>query len=76
MSLFQTSFEVQNAAVRVRFGEGIRRQISSEVERLGCKRALVLSTPPQADAAMEVAADLNGLAAGIFTKATCTRRWR
>lgn len=70
MSLFQASFEVQSAAVRVRFGEGIRRQISSEVERLGCKRALVLSTPPQADAAMEVAADLNGLAAGIFTKAT------
>jgi maleylacetate reductase len=70
MSLFQASFEVQSAAVRVRFGEGIRRQISSEVERLGRKRALVLSTPPQADAAMEVAADLNGLAAGIFTKAT------
>jgi maleylacetate reductase len=69
MSLFQPSFEVQSAAVRVRFGEGIRREIRAEVERLGCKRALVLSTPAQADAAMEVAADLNGLAAGIFTRA-------
>jgi hypothetical protein len=39
--------------------------------QLGCRRALILSTPPaQADsAAMEMAADLKGLAAGVFTRA-------
>ena len=55
MSHFTASFAAQFAPVRVRFGIGIRRQVSEEVARLGCKRALVLSTPAQADAAMEMA---------------------
>jgi len=70
MSFFQPSFDAQSAAVRVRFGVGIRHQLAAEIERLGCRRALVLSTPPQADSAMELAAGLKGLAAGIFTRAT------
>lgn len=66
---FQSQFEVSSAAVRVRFGAGLRHQIEDEVNRLGCSRALVLSTPPQADGAMIMAASLNGKAAGVFTKA-------
>ena len=70
MSFFQDSFNAQSAAVRVRFGAGVRHQLADEISRLGCRRALILSTPPQADSAMEIAADLKGLAAGIFTRAT------
>ncbi len=70
MAHFQSQFEAQSAAVRVRFGVGVRNDIESEVDRLGCKRALVLSTSPQADIAMDMASKLNGKAAGVFTKAT------
>jgi maleylacetate reductase len=66
---FQPSFEAQSAAIRVRFGVGIRADIEAEIDRLGCSRALVLSTPPQADSAMDMAARLNGKAAGVYTKA-------
>jgi maleylacetate reductase len=69
MSYFQASFDARSAAVRVRFGPGVRHQLADEIGRLGCRRALVLSTPPQADSAMEMAADLKGKAAGVFTKA-------
>ena len=69
MSYFQARFDAQSAAVRVRFGAGVRHEIADEISRLGCHRALILSTPPQADSAMEMAADLKGLAAGIFTRA-------
>lgn len=69
MSFFQSDFEAQSAAVRVRFGVGIRHQVADEIRRLGCSRALILSTPPQADSAMEMAKSLQGLAAGVFTRA-------
>lgn len=69
MAPFQSQFEAQSAAVGVRFGAGVRHQIEEEIDRLGCTRALVLSTPPQADSAMDMAASLNGKAAGVFTKA-------
>lgn len=70
MSHFTPEFAAQFAAVRVRFGAGIRRQVSEEIARLGCKRALVLSTPQQADAAMEMAQEIGDLAVGVFTRAT------
>ena len=69
MSHFTSSFAIQFAQVRVRFGVGIRSQVSEEIARLGCKRALVLSTPPQADAAMEMAQEIGDLAVGVFTRA-------
>lgn len=69
MAHFQSQFEAQSAAVRVQFGAGLRHKIEEEIDRLGCTRALVLSTPPQADSAMDMAASLNGKAAGVFTKA-------
>lgn len=70
MSHFVTSFAAQFAPVRVRFGAGIRRQTSEEVARLGCRRALVLSTPQQADAAMELAQEIGDAAVGAYTRAT------
>ncbi|MCR9137617.1 MAG: maleylacetate reductase [Alphaproteobacteria bacterium] len=70
MSYFQPVFEAQFAAVRVRFGKAVRHDIKAEIERLGCERAVVLSTPPQSDTAMEVAGSINGHAAGVFTRAT------
>ena len=54
---------------RVVFGPGALREVGAEVERLGARRALVLSTPEQADAAARVAALLGERAAGVFPKA-------
>ncbi len=70
MSHFTSNFAAQFASVRVRFGAGIRSQVSEEIARLGCKRALVLSTPRQADTAMELAQEIGDLAVGVFTRAT------
>ncbi|MEO0542635.1 MAG: maleylacetate reductase [Pseudomonadota bacterium] len=69
MSYFQPNFAANSASVRVRFAPGLRHQIGEEVERLSCKRALVLSTPPQAESAMDLAAMVGSRAAGVFTKA-------
>lgn len=56
-------------SVRVQFGAAIRHTIRAEVDRLGCKRALVLSTPQQSDAACLIAQDLGPFAVGVFSKA-------
>lgn len=55
---------------RVIFGAGTRARVGEEVGRLACSRALVLSTPEQADAAHALAATLGDRSAGVFTKAT------
>ncbi len=54
---------------RVLFGAGVRKQLAQEVRALGCTRALILSTPPQSSSALDTAADLNGLSAGVFSRA-------
>ena len=54
---------------RVVFGAGSLSQLGREIELLGAKRALVLSTPEQAEAAQRVAHMLGDRAAGIFPKA-------
>ncbi len=54
---------------RVLFGAGVRHRLSEEVSRLGCARALILSTPPQSSSALDIAADLGGLSVGVFSKA-------
>jgi maleylacetate reductase len=54
---------------RVVFGSGTLDRIADEVRALGCTRALVLSTPQQADAARDVADRLGGLSVGLFTEA-------
>jgi len=55
--------------MRVVFGAGSLSQLPAEVERLGAKRALVLSTPEQAASASEVAKALGSRAAGTYDKA-------
>lgn len=54
---------------RVLFGQSIRETLSDEVARLGCSRALILSTPAQSSSALDVAALLNGRSAGVFSRA-------
>ncbi|CAG1018657.1 maleylacetate reductase [Burkholderiaceae bacterium] len=54
---------------RVVFGAGALQQLAAEIERLGAKRALVLSTPEQADSARRVAELLGERSAGIFARA-------
>ncbi|MGB8814643.1 MAG: maleylacetate reductase, partial [Paracoccaceae bacterium] len=70
MSHFQDNFIAQSAAVRVRFGAGVRHSVAEEIERLGCARALILSTPQQRDTAQEFADLCGARAVGVFTKAT------
>jgi maleylacetate reductase len=61
---------VYNAApARVIFGAGSIAQLPAELDRLGAKRALVLSTPEQAEAVRRVAASLGARVAGVYDKA-------
>lgn len=62
-------FVYQATPSRVVFGPGSLEQLGEEIERLGARRALVLSTPEQAESAERVASLLGGRAAGIFAKA-------
>ncbi len=51
------------------FGAGQRHRVGEAVDRLGGRRALVLSTPGQSDLALKTAQDLGARAAGVFAKA-------
>jgi maleylacetate reductase len=54
---------------RVIFGAGALQHLAREIELLDARRALVLSTPEQADSARRVADLLGDRAAGIFARA-------
>ena len=54
---------------RVVFGAGSLVHLEREIEHLGARRALVLSTPEQAHQAQMVADRLGSRAAGIFPRA-------
>ncbi|MEO1197555.1 MAG: maleylacetate reductase [Pseudomonadota bacterium] len=54
----------------MRFGAGLRHEVAREMDALGAKRALVLSTPDQSGAALDLAAGLGARAAGICSRAT------
>jgi maleylacetate reductase len=62
-------FVFESLPGRVVFGLGALDQLPGEVERLGARRALVLSTPQQQGLAENVAARLGERGAGIFPKA-------
>lgn len=70
MTYFREAFTAQSAAVRVRFGTGLRREIGAEIDALGCKRALILTTPQQVSAGKELGATCGERTAGYFTQAT------
>ena len=69
MSLFQEEFTATTAAVRVRFGVGLRHKVGEEMETLGVARALILTTPHQADTGAEFAERLGQKAVGVFARA-------
>lgn len=55
--------------MRVVFGAGSVARLPAEVERLGARRALVLSTPGRSENVAEVAKSLGPKLAGIYAKA-------
>jgi alcohol dehydrogenase class IV len=55
--------------IRVVFGPGSLDRLGEEIERLGARRALVLSTPEQRAAAEDVARRIGARAAGVYDKA-------
>jgi maleylacetate reductase len=54
---------------RIVFGPGALSQLAAEVDRLACRRALVLSTPEQAALARAVVQQLGSRAAGLYPHA-------
>ena len=62
-------FTYQALPSRVVFGAGATQHLAREIDVLGAKRALVLCTPGQANAAQRVAQLLGERSAGIFAKA-------
>lgn len=69
MSLFQESFAATLAPMRVRFGAGARHLVGEEMARLGLSRALILTTPQQADTGADFAAALGAQAVGVYSGA-------
>ena len=63
------SFVYSANPARIVFGVGALAHLGHEIEALGAKKALVLSTPQQRDSAERVAALLGPRAAGIFDRA-------
>jgi alcohol dehydrogenase class IV len=55
---------------RVVFGPGRLLELGAELDRLGVRRALLLSTPEQVALAEQVRQQLGNAAGGIFARAT------
>jgi maleylacetate reductase len=64
------NFTYTGSPARIVFGAGVRGQLADAIDRLGCRRAFILSTPQQAGEAEMLAASLGGRAAGVFARAT------
>ncbi|GGF71640.1 maleylacetate reductase [Azorhizobium oxalatiphilum] len=64
------TFTYEALPIRVRFGSGAIAEIGAELERLGARRALVLTTPQQAGEGQRIAAMIGGASAGVFSGAT------
>ncbi|NWF10890.1 maleylacetate reductase [Pseudomonas salomonii] len=62
-------FVYQSVPTRVVFGPGKLESLGEEVERLGAKRALVLTTPEQRELGEHVAFMLGERCAGIYSQA-------
>lgn len=69
MSLFQDTFTTTIPGVRVRFGAGVRHKVAEEMEAMGLSRALILTTPQQADTGAEFAALLGTKSVGVYAGA-------
>jgi maleylacetate reductase len=62
-------FTYQATPTRVVFGAGSLHSLAQEIERLGARRALILSTREQAASAERVAGLLGDRSAGVFSRA-------
>jgi maleylacetate reductase len=60
------AFTYSGAPIRVRFGWDMLGEVGGEIERLGCSRAIVLSTPQQEGEARALADRLGRLAVGVL----------
>lgn len=60
------SFRYAGTPNQIVFGDGESASVGAWVESLGCRRALVLSTPAQAADGAALAERLGGLAVGLF----------
>jgi maleylacetate reductase len=69
MPPFTDRFTTTLPGVRLRFGPGIRHQVGEEMDSLGLSRALILTTPQQAETGAEFAQALGHKAAGVFSGA-------
>src|SRR6478609_10576153 len=63
------SFIYQGMPSRVVFGAGSIEHLEREIDLLGARRAIVLSTPQQREQAEAVAERLGQRVAGVFAKA-------
>ncbi|WP_025659549.1 maleylacetate reductase [Rhizobium sp. IBUN] len=63
-------FSYSGSAARIIFGEGARSQVGQWIEKTGCRRALILSTPQQRADAEALAREIGNLACGVFSGAT------
>jgi maleylacetate reductase len=63
------AFVYNGLPARVVFGAGALSKLPEELNRLGAKRALVLSTPEQKQSAQSVQSALGARAAGVYDKA-------
>ncbi|MFV0243400.1 MAG: maleylacetate reductase [Qingshengfaniella sp.] len=70
MTVFHAGFHPGGQPVRVRFGIGARHDLSTDLAFVGATRALVLSTPEQADQGAELTKTLGHQAVGIYSRAT------
>ena len=64
------SFSYAALPSKVTFGFGTLSQLGAEIAALGCRRALLLSTPQQAATVEMLKASLGDLAVGMFSGAT------
>jgi maleylacetate reductase len=69
MEMIAAPFTYTALPAKVLFGFGTLARVPDEVRSLGCKRALVLSTPDQAHSATALAEQLGKFCVGTFTQA-------
>ena len=64
------NFSYAGSPARIVFADGASHTVATWIEKAGCRRALVLSTPHQKADAEALAAEIGPLAVGVFAGAT------
>ncbi|GGD39973.1 maleylacetate reductase [Aureimonas glaciei] len=54
---------------RIVFGLGTRKRIGAEIDRLGCRRAVIVSTPGRAEMARAIATEIGPSCVGVLAEA-------